>query len=242
MRIRLIFLLAAALFLAEVVPAPAQVFFRGRGRRTPWSLNAWMSAGGRGVAIDDLNDRLDAAGYEEFGQSFLAMSGGLELSIRRLILGWEGTALLTDGQGSDNGLIATELYGGEALFNVGYRVVSRDRFSIFPMVGAGAGTMQISFLPATAGSFNDILTNPQRMARMYAVTALVNVGAGLEYMMPVLRLWRGDGGILLGLRAGYIFSPFSSNWRFENTSIAGGPDLDMSGPYVRGQIGVGVDF
>ncbi len=80
------------------------------------------------------------------------------------------------------------------------------------------------------------------MARMYAATALVNVGAGMEYLIPVFRVWRGNAGILLGLRAGYIFSPVSSNWRFDNASIAGGPDLDMSGAYARARIGVELDF
>jgi hypothetical protein len=49
----------------------------------------------------------------------------------------------------------------------------------------------------------------------------------------------GDGGPTLGVRGGWVLSPIHGDWSLDGREILGGPDLGITGPYVRLFIGFG---
>ena len=46
------------------------------------------------------------------------------------------------------------------------------------------------------------------------------------------------GGFLIGLQVGYTFAPGSTSWTLDDiNNVAGGPSLQVEGPYVRLSLG-----
>jgi hypothetical protein len=67
---------------------------------------------------------------------------------------------------------------------------------------------------------------------------VVDLGAGLE-LLP-----GGPGrGPMIGLRLGYLATPFSTEWKLDGTgngvTAHGGPAATIAGPYVRLVVGGG---
>ncbi len=50
---------------------------------------------------------------------------------------------------------------------------------------------------------------------------------------------RGRSGVLFGARLGYNHKPAEASWEMEDRDILGGPDVKLSGAFVRFSIGWG---
>jgi hypothetical protein len=228
--------------LGSALPAAAQIDqpygFEGRSL----GLDIYGAAGWNTFNIGNLNDRLKASGYQPFSRDFLSLGFGADIHVRRIIFDGSGAVYLTGEKSSLAGTVSTRIGGGSGLFQVGYNLFPTGDWSFFPLIGVGFGVMELSIRPNAAANFTDVLTDPRRVAPLTAVTALVNVGVGGEYTIPLVRRDGSSGGILVGFRAGYLFSPFSSNWRLDSMSLAGGPELRMSGPYVKAIVGGGIRY
>ena len=46
-------------------------------------------------------------------------------------------------------------------------------------------------------------------------------------------------GMAFGLRIGYTFSPIKGDWKLEDNDVSGGPDIGVTGPYLKLMIGGG---
>lgn len=75
---------------------------------------------------------------------------------------------------------------------------------------------------------------------------MVSLGGGGYGLFNLGYLFRPASGLRvypllgLGVRAGYMISALSSDWQLGNSSLAGGPDASMQGPFLRLTIG-GID-
>jgi hypothetical protein len=102
-------------------------------------------------------------------------------------------------------------------------------------VGGGGG--QLTFKDTGARSFDELLANPRVDATASTGGFLMQVALGIDNLFVLgSRVEDGrrrEGGVVLGVRAGYIFGPGQDNWKFNGTDLAGGPDLSLTGPYVR---------
>lgn len=71
----------------------------------------------------------------------------------------------------------------------------------------------------------------------------MQVGIGADQLFILTRRERDgrrqEGGLVLGLRGGYVFAPVRGDWLLETTRLAGGPNVGMTGPYVHVEIGGG---
>ena len=205
-------------------------------------LRGYSMVGGGQLNFDKLNEKLEAKDYEGFSKEVLILGGGFHASFRRFIIGFQGNAFLTDDKSSFNGNTATELQGGSGFVNLGYTIISRRNVSIYPLVGFGGGMSELSMFPKDAPNFDDILTDPGIMVKLTSSAFLVNLAIGCDYLLIMGKNRQGAGGFSLGIRAGYIYSPFRKNWHYKGLPVGGGPKLDMSGPYVTLLIGGGGIF
>jgi hypothetical protein len=204
--------------------------------------NASMKAQGAGffaigtqfTDLAPLNDRLAGAGYPTFASEMVSLGGGgYGVVADRLMLGGEGHGLIT-ADGTFQGRTVS-VGGGYGLFNLGYLFRPTPKLRVYPQVGVGGGGLQLEIGSAgDADQFDDILQNPSRSATVGQASFLVSLGGGLEYRF-------GDpgkeGGVQLGLRAGYVISALNSDWQLDEESLGGGPDATMQGPFVRLTIG-----
>ncbi len=106
------------------------------------------------------------------------------------------------------------------------------------MVSLGGGGLQLDIEnEGSADNFDDVLDDPNRSASVTRASLLVHLGGGLEYQFGT----PGKGRTArLGLRAGYMISALSSDWQLGDSSLPGGPDASLQGPFLRLTIG-GVD-
>jgi len=90
----------------------------------------------------------------------------------------------------------------------------------------------------SAPTFDDVLENPRRSARLSSGVFLVATSVGLDYRFQGRRLRSAQGGPALGLRLGYVFSTNGGDWRLDDRNdVSNAPDLGLGGPFLALMIG-----
>jgi hypothetical protein len=191
------------------------------------------------TGIGSLNDALGEAGYSTTERTTLSLGvGGYRVVGDRTMLGFEGQGLVgfEDTSGSRDAPIGAAYGFG----NVGYQIVSTDRFRFYPLVGFGLGASFVNFEPnenKPEQSFDDVLDDPDRRSLVAQGALLVQGGLGVEYRVPFdLRgpMTRRLDRVVIGLRTGYVLDPATTDWSLSNgEDLESGPDAAPSGPYLR---------
>ncbi len=232
--------LASVLFLSLGAIATVQAQAPDGDAPSPESSTeegaGFFAVGAQFTDLEPLNNRLAEAGYPTFASEMISLGGGgYGVVADRLLLGGEGYGLLTaDGtfQGRN-----VSVDGGYGLFTLGYLFRPTSNLRVYPQVGFGGGGLQLDIgSQGNADEFDDILENPNRSATVGQGSFLVSLGGGLEYQFGAPD---ENGGVRLGLRAGYMISALNSEWQLGENSLSGGPDATMQGPFIRLTLGGG---
>ncbi len=195
--------------------------------------SGFFAIGVNATDLGPLNARLSDAGYPTFPTDLFAIGGGGQgIVAGRLLLGGEGYGLIAPSRGFQGREVTVG--GGYGLFTIGYRFRPADQLQVYPQVGVGGGGLSLEIGSTGADQFDDVLDNPNREASLEKGSVLLSLGAGLEYRFAPSD---GSGGFQLGLRAGYLLSPYDTDWTLGEDRLADGPDAAFSGPYVRLLIG-----
>jgi hypothetical protein len=195
---------------------------------------------GRGtIDLSDLNSKLESKGYSAMSDKFFsAGGGGHRIFASGLIIGGEGHAVLGDEATSGNNKHSVNI--GYGFFNLGYIVYSVQELRFYPLLGLGFGGMTFTIKEDVASlSLDDVLDNPGRKAEISTGGFLLNLAVGMDYLLKFGEDEKGKAGMVLGLRAGYTFSPFKGDWTMDELKISGAPKLGITGPYIRLMIGGG---
>ncbi len=196
-----------------------------------------VSGGGFMIGIGQfnlsrLNDMLRARGFENLGNSQISFGGGGYGILKgKILFGGEGSGFSKAVTSSTQ---KASLSGGCGFFYIGYVVLSRNGFNLFPMLGIGGGGFNLRIVErAATPTFDEILDNPKREVNISTGSFLLNFALGVDYSLVLSEDKKGRGGLLLGIRAGYIFDPTKANWRMTDMDVLGGPDVRMTGPYIQ---------
>ena len=186
--------------------------------------------------LSNLNQRLRTRGFETLDGSQVCFGGaGYGIVNGRILLGGEGSGF---GQDVASGTQKASLSGGWGFFDVGYVVLSRRNFNLFPLLGIGGGGFNFRIVEkAVSPTFDEILDNPKQEANIFTGSFLLNFALGVDYSLIFGESKKGHGGLLLGILAGYIFDPIKADWKMGDADVLDGPDLRMTGPYVKLIIG-----
>lgn len=188
--------------------------------------------------LGDLNTRLVDNGYTEMSDNIFSMGGGGHAIINRIIIGGEGQALI--GNKETSATYKTSLGGGYGFFNLGYIVYSNSSLRIYPLLGIGGGGISLGISEqGTAPTFDEVLEDPKRNADLFTGGLLLNLAVGAEYFLKTGADDKGNRGWIFGIRTGYTLTPVQGDWHMEMTEVSGGPDLGITGPYLRIMIGGG---
>jgi len=188
--------------------------------------------------IDNLNDRLEAMGYPTFGSAALSLGGGgYGIVGRRVLLGGEGHGLIRPAQSFQGRNVSVG--GGYGLATLGYLAVARSHLRVYPQVGVGAGGFTVDIgSTGEATEFDEVLDDPNRRAELSRGSLLVSLALNATY--ELFSAPDEAGGLRIGVQAGYLFAPFSSEWQLDNNPLDDGPDTTgFDGPFVRLLIGGG---
>lgn len=189
------------------------------------------------LKLSELNDDLRSNGFATFNShQFTYGGGGYGIIGDRFILGGEGHGF---SQEASNSTYVQSLSGGYGFFNAGYIVMNTWNFRLFPMVGIGGGVTTLRISEIASLTWDDIMTDPLREIQVSSGGFVAQIGAGLDYYLKLGEDETGEGGLVLGVRAGYTI-PFSqADWSMGSQDVIGGPDIGVKGLYLRFMIGGG---
>lgn len=196
----------------------------------------YFAIGTNVIGIDALNDRLDAFGYPTFGSAFLSLGGGgYGIVGGRVLLGGEGHGLIRPSQSVGGRDVS--IGGGYGLATLGYLAVAQSNWRVYPQVGLGAGGFTVDIESAgTATELDEVLDDPNRRAELTRGSLLVSLALNATYAFSSSE---EEGGFRIGLQAGYLLAPYSSDWQLDEDALADGPDAGFDGPFIRLLIGGG---
>ena len=206
------------------------------------SRSAFVTYAGLGanfVRLGDLSRRLERADYGAYSNSQFWYGTSGRTFLGPFMLGSEANWLRKED--SDNARFSTSLRGRYSAFHLGYVVRETDRLRAYPLVGLGHGSYTLRFYERGSDpSFGDVLANPARGAELKSQGWLLDLGGGADYLLPLRETEDRQSGLVLGLRAGYLFAPLDSDWAlFDEGAPSGTPDLKLAGPYFRLTVGLG---
>ncbi len=147
------------------------------------------------------------------------MTGGVGYGIiGNIIVGGAGGTMHAGTFIKDNRQV--ELTGGYGFFTLGYLLVNRKGFLIYPLVAIGGNDLQmyIHQTGQTSG-FNGVVTNP------YQATTIRNHEKMLRFSLSGLfapQSFKSDGGangLMIGFEAGYQMGYGSDPWTYDNGDI-----------------------
>jgi len=186
-----------------------------------------------------INELFKANGFPELKEGAFSIGGGGWAINNNIIIGGEGFGLSESVVKNSDYQIATST--GYGFFNLGYMLVKKPKFFAYPMLGIGGGEtiLAITKLENSPVAFQDVLDNAGRESYLKAGGFLMNFSIGANYLLLGGSSDSGSGGMLAGLRVGYMFDPDPNDWKFNDEKLTGSPDSGISCFYVKLTIGGG---
>ncbi|MDI6807605.1 MAG: hypothetical protein QME66_01315 [Candidatus Eisenbacteria bacterium] len=230
--IRVTAILAVVALIGLLVPAVSQ----SREVREAGGRGFFM-VGGANLDINNLNARLKANGYPEFSKNLVSFGGSGYGIVNRVIIGGEGHTFF--GRKTTIGDSQSSISAAYGCFNLGYLLYSKKGVNIYPIMGIGGGEMSFKIVERSSPTFDGLLVNPKRNAGLSTDVFLLSVGLGVDKLVNLGGDEKGEGGLAIGLQVGFTFAPNIGEWSLEERNIAGGPEIGITGPYVRLMFGGG---
>ena len=218
------------------------VFAQGRWLQAPDI--GFIGLGASHVGTGGLDDELTAHGYPTFGQTAIRPSIGAYWDLPGgAILGGEWHGIILSEKDHEGGEVGVG--GGSVTLGLGYAFDLSPRARIYPRLGLGIGGLGLWIEEEDDDddrpgvTFDEALGNPTpRPSRDWVLSRMhgaVDLGVGAELILG------GRRGAIIGVRAGYLAAPFTSDWQLplDDAVVSGGPATTIAGPYVQVLIGGG---
>ncbi|MCM2323883.1 MAG: hypothetical protein NDJ90_11540 [Oligoflexia bacterium] len=222
--IALLSVLLSTAALAEPRNGEGRGFFMiGRHFKNPTALNNLLQPRGYGTFQDGI--LIGGQGYGVLGNGFL--------------LGGEGYGIL---YGEPKGQLVNydvSLNGALGFLNVGYLLLNDSRLHIYPMIGLGGGALHLGVHNPNVSTFDNVLTIPARSSDLTRGFLALNFSIGTDYLIDLANKEDEEGGLAIGLRAGYLLSVSRFGWEVNEAKITDGPDTALDGFYVSFMLGGG---
>ena len=189
------------------------------------------------LSVNRLNAFLESKGLPPVGGYYYSFGLGGHVISNKLVAGLELVHTLeknSPGTMSFN-TYARAKYG---VINFGYLLHYKKGLMLYPYVGAGVGKLTLRITENNIDSFADI-TGYQKGSEARTTNYLINTGIALDFFYKYNEHKKGQNNLVVGVRAGCIFSPYRRPWRVNHAQVPDGPDSGIYGPYIRIVIGLG---
>ncbi len=187
--------------------------------------------------LGDLNSELKSNNYPEFSENLFGMGGGGFAIVNKVVIGGEGYALTAKDVSNNNYKLS--LSANYGFFDLGYVIFKKGNLFVYPMVGFGGGGIELKIRKPGEPTFNDIMQDPKWGSTISTGGFLLNFSIGSHFLFAFGKDEKGTGGIAIGFRAGYVYTPFEGDWVMDTEKVGGGPQIGVTGPYVYFSVGGG---
>lgn len=228
---RFFFTAFAVLFIFAMSHAQMDKLYGGGG-----SFNLGIQT----MDVDPLNEIISRYGYEELSSGNISFGGGGQFYLSKWVLICEGGFI---GQDEVMNEEYTLRFGsGYGIASIGYGIVNRKQFLLYPSVGVGFyGTGIQLNRRLNNKEFDDIFAEPQDNQDV-----TVSTGAFTSAGQVALNAdWLLDGneksayGLLLGFSIGYRFSGTAEFENIAGSELSDSPDFNPGGAFFTLRVGGG---
>ena len=192
--------------------------------------SAYILGGMANIDLDALNGRLVRAGYDKIDAPAVPLGFGFTHRMNRFVIGLDWHFMLHNMPKSPDENIRVDLRNWYWQLQYGLDIVRVKNLGVYALVGAGVGHTAIWISDEQGESFNGVLNAPMRSSYMTQTSLVLSATLGVDYLIETSRTARKTSYITVGLRGGYIFSPFAGDWRTHAAEIQNGPTRGMNGP------------
>lgn len=209
---------AAALLL--LAPAPGSAQAPGQGR-------LFLTGGLQVLDVAELNQRLRARGLPTFSEERLALGLGIDRRVGPWLLGAEG-ALLPAEETSAGGL-RRSLGARYGVLQAGFLLPLASGLRVYPLAGVGLGSVELTTSGGDAVGFDDVLDGPVPGSEVGTGGLMLQGGLGVDLAV---------GGVTVGVRGGYTFTPGAAEWSRRGETVEDAPDVGLEGAFLRAVLAV----
>lgn len=224
------------------LPGAATAQGAGAGEGRPFSTLV-LSTGATLMSVDAINARLIPAGFAGLSNDAITYGASGYVAIGRGLLGAELGRSTYGEEGLNNGR-TDDLNSRFAMATAGYALYASHHLSVFPELGVGAGTVDVTLRnragTATATpqpTFDEVAQAPGPESTLSGRHLLFSVGVGADYL--VLPAAASEWGVVFGVRGGVLVAPNRTTWSRSGSDVGAGPDGAPEGPFLRVVVGVG---
>jgi opacity protein-like surface antigen len=187
--------------------------------------------------VNRLNSFLESKGLPTVGGYYSSFGLGGHVIHNKLVAGLELVHTL-EKKGPKTMDFKTSASAKYGVLNFGYLLHYKKGLMLYPYVGVGVGKLTLRITENNIDSFEDI-TGYQKGSEAKTTNFLINTGIALDFFYKYNERKKGQNNLVVGFRAGCIFSPYRRHWRVNHTQVPDGPDSGIYGPYIRIVIGLG---
>lgn len=182
--------------------------------------------------LEELNNKLEENDFEELDNMMPFFGGGgYGLAGGKVVIGGEGGGSFQSIGGENK---KASISAGYGFFDLGYVVFSKANLKVFPVFGLGGGGISLKIYEiGKMPNFDEILDEPGREVTLSTGGFMTHASIGMDYLLAMGKDKEGQGGLLVGLRAGYVYSPMKADWKIEDNDVLGGPDVRPNGFYFH---------
>ena len=189
------------------------------------------------LSVKRLNAFLESKGLPTVGGYYFSFGLGGHVIHNKLVAGLELIHTL-EKDGPGNMSFKTSASAKYGVLNFGYLLHYKKGLMVYPYIGAGVGKLTLRIRENNIHSFEDI-TGYQKGSEARTTDFLINAGFALDFFYRYNEHKKGQNNLVVGLRAGCIFSPYRRHWRVNHAEVPDGPNSGIYGPYIRFVIGLG---
>lgn len=200
-----------------------------------------MGGGGftLGYGYMDVSDLQTFApkGTPQISNNMMVIGGTGHGFINRLVIGGSGFGIVGDVVKTDS--VRTSVGGGAGTFDIGYLVLDREKVKAWPMIGIGGGGFGVQMTRLRNLTAGQVSGNPAQEININQGGLLADVSFNINFIPSVKYDPEENayGGLMTGLKLGFIYSIPRSDWRYSGGEITGGPKFGLSMVYLKLVIG-----
>ncbi|MBN2342156.1 MAG: hypothetical protein JXX29_15905 [Deltaproteobacteria bacterium] len=210
-------------------------------RQHHWRYKAlstmYIQGGVADIDLDALNGRLNRSGYDTIESPVVPIGFGFTHRFKRAVAGLDWVFLMHNTPTPPDDNLRMDVRNWYWQVTYGADVVRTDAFSLYALAGAGLGHTGIWIAEETGDSFNGVLREPARSTSMTQTSLVLSATVGADYRIETRKTDRKTSYFTIGLRGGYLFSPYAGAWHMYAADVRNGPERGFNGPSALLTIG-----
>ena len=230
------------LYIISISPAEAQIYHGGFGNffiGAVYNLSSSLQKDLNSVELIHGNLQLNTITWTYGG-------AGYSIRPKGIVIGGSGYTYKLSADGNDGEVV---LHNGCGFFNVGYRILNKNKWLGFPYFGMGGYGASLKITNTTSDKIfiigNDTITSHK--AAKYSTGGLAfEMGFGLKYFAFNWDRKKNNKstGALFGIDGGISFFPSFGKWQnvVSEDEIASFETPFIMAAYIRMTIGLGIFF